>query len=229
MDYSYLDFENRFRGSEEQVREDLRKYLPFFAGGRHIVDIGCGRGEFLELLREQGSLEAYGVDIDDSMLARCRSKGLTVKNEEALSHLRGTADEALDGIFICHVVEHLIPSDFQALVAEAFRALRKGGSFAAETLNPACFWGLTTFTIDLSHRVPIHPLTFQFLLEAQGFREISFLNRQYLPEEMLTLTQISAGPDSTMLERACADNMQKLQLIISCAFRDFIYGITAKK
>lgn len=229
MNYSYLDFENRFRGNEEQVREEMRKYLPFFAGGGKIVDIGCGRGEFLELLKEQGSLEAYGVDIDDSMLDCCAGKKLTVKKEEALLHLRGTLDESLDGIFISHVVEHLSPSDFQALLGEAYRTLRKGGAFAAETLNPACIWGLTTFTIDLSHRVPIHPLTFQFLLEAQGFREISFLSRQYLPEDMLTLTQITASPESTPLERACADNMQKLQLIISCAFRDFIYGITATK
>ncbi len=229
MEYSYLEFENRFRGDEEQVREEQRKYLPFFAGGLQVLDIGCGRGEFLELLRAQGAEEAYGIDIDEEMLAHCRNKGLKVKKEEALSHLRGIVNEELDGIFISHVVEHLVPGDFLALVGEAFRALKKGGSFVAETLNPACLWGLTTFTIDLSHRAPIHPLTFQFLLEAQGFREISFLYRQYLPEDMLTLTQIAVGPDSTLLERALGDNMRKLQIIISCAFRDFIYGITAKK
>jgi len=229
MEFSYLEFENRFRGDEKQTRDEQRKYLSFFTGCHRVVDIGCGRGEFLELLSERGSAEAYGIDIDDDMIAHCREKGLTVRKEDGLSHLKSLDDETLDGIFISHVVEHLTPADFQALVGEAFRTLRSGGSFAAETLNPACLWGLTTFTIDLSHKAPIHPLTFRFLLEAQGFRNIAVLNRQYLPEEMLTLTQIAAGPESTVMERAFAENMQKLQLIINCAFRDFIYGIAARK
>jgi len=229
MEYSYLDFENRFRGGEEQVREEQRKYLSFFTGCHRVVDIGCGRGEFLELLRERGAAEAYGIDIDDDMLEHCREKGLTVIKEDGLSHLKSLEDETLDGIFISHVAEHLTPADFQALVGEAYRTLRDRGALAAETLNPGCLWGLTTFTIDLTHKTPIHPLTFRFLLEAQGFRDIAVLNRQYLPEEMLTLTQIAAGSESTVMERAFAENMQKLQLIINCAFRDFIYGIAARK
>jgi SAM-dependent methyltransferase len=229
MDFSYLAFENSFRGSSECVKKEQEAYLPFFQGRDRVLDIGCGRGEFLELLRENGTAQAYGIEINGDMLACSRSKGLSVLEEDALSHLEKLPDDSLEGIFISHVVEHLEPEDFLRLIPLAHSKLAGGGVFLSETLNPQSLFSYGPYTMDLSHVFPVHPLTFRFLLEKQGFREMEFRYRQYLPPEFLTLTPVAGGATPSPLEEAYNDAVKKLQLIIDLVFKNFIYALAGKK
>ncbi len=181
----YLAFEDLHRGSREEIKERQRTYLGDFVGGP-ILDLGCGRGEFLELCREAG-LEARGIDTNPRMVEACRALGLSVEQGEALAHLQGLPDGSLGGVFCSHLMEHLQPQSLTALVQLVHAKLKPGGVFIAETPNPACLTVFSgAFYLDLTHEKPIHPLVARFLLEAAGFKEVAirFLN-PYPPEMRL--------------------------------------------
>lgn len=170
----YFLFENRFRGSESQIKENLSQYLPYFSEGP-VLDIGCGRGEFLELLEAKG-LEALGVDIYPDFAAYCQSKGLKVTEADAVSYLEQMPDNALGGIFLAQVVEHLTQEYLMRLLALSHRKLKKGAWFVAETPNPAMLSTLSnSFYLDLSHERPIHPEAMRFLLEYCGFESVDIV------------------------------------------------------
>lgn len=230
MNFSYLDFENRFRGNSCEVKQEQEKYIQYFLGKKVVLDIGCGRGEFLELLREHGVIDAYGIEISDEMIEHSRIKGLKVFKEDALSHLEKLDDDSLEGVFISHVVEHLKPADLLTLVSLVYSKLAKGNYLLAETLNPQCLFSLGPFFMDFTHIFPVHPQTFNFILEVLGFTHIDFIYRQYLPSEFLTLDQIpSAFRTDSPFEEAYANTVMKLQLIIDQVFRNFIYCIVGRK
>lgn len=173
VESNYFDFQERFRGSEEEVREHQRSYLEYFRGQHGVLDIGCGRGEFLELLREAG-ISALGVDRDLDMVLLCREKGLEVIHADALAYLENCADASLSGIFSAQVVEHLSPDQLVKLVKLAHNKLRTGGRLVLETLNPESLFVLYRwFWMDLTHQRLIHPQTIEFLLQAEGFREVT--------------------------------------------------------
>ena len=137
-----------------------------------MLDVGCGRGEFLELCREIG-VEARGIDVDAAMVARCREAGLAAEHGDALAYLESHADGALGGIFSAQVIEHIPPEALVALVRLAYRKLRPGGVLLCETPNPACLTVFSgAFYVDLSHLKPIHPEAARFVLEAAGFRDV---------------------------------------------------------
>ncbi len=168
---AYLSFEDRHRGSREEIRHRQRGYLDLFRAGP-VLDVGCGRGEFLELCREAG-LEARGVDLDPGMLASCREAGLAVEQADALGYLAGLPDGALGGVFCAQVIEHIPPEAFVALVGLAHAKLRPGGVLLCETPNPACLTVFSgAFYVDLTHIRPIHPEAARFVLEAAGFRDV---------------------------------------------------------
>jgi O-antigen chain-terminating methyltransferase len=180
---SYLAFEERFRGASEKIRESQRDYVPRFAAGGRILDAGCGRGEFLELLAEAG-LEGYGVDRDPGMVALCREKGLAVEEGDVLGHLASLPDASLGGIFAAQVVEHLVPADLSRLVALAAAKLRPGGVFLAETINPTCLATFAgAFYLDPTHTRPVHPEALRFQLEEAGFATVEILWRSPFPPE----------------------------------------------
>ena len=137
MDLDYLGFAERFRGTSEEIRERQRRYVPRFEGLSDVVDVGCGRGEFLELLREAG-VSAVGVDSDEAMVGRCRELGLDAIQDDALHFLRGRPEESHGGIFAGHLVEHLERGEVVELVRLAFSRLRPGGALVIETVNPMC-------------------------------------------------------------------------------------------
>ena len=176
LDEFYAAFEDQFRGQREEIKERLKVYLPVLneAGIKTgILDIGCGRGEWLELLRDAGS-EARGVDLNRVMLNECRRLGLEVTEADALSYLRGVADESLHAVTSFHLIEHLPFETLIALVDEIERSLKPGGLVILETPNPKNLTvGACSFYSDPTHRNPIFPETIQFILSSRGFGNVS--------------------------------------------------------
>jgi len=168
----YTAFENRFRGSPAEIRDRLASYLPLFTGLAPVVDLGCGRGEFLELLREHG-IAARGVEGNVNAARECRERGLDVVDGDLLAFLRQQADGSLGGAFAAQVVEHLPPAVLQATFRESQRALRPGGLLVFETVNVRSVVGFHEVYIrDPTHERPLHPETLCFLAAAAGFSDV---------------------------------------------------------
>ena len=182
LSHKYVGFEDAFRGSPEQIRARLADYVSLFAGASDVLDIGCGRGEFLGLLREQG-VTGRGIDLNDAMVEVCRDQGLDATQADALSYLRGLADGALGGLFAAQVVEHLEPAYLTNLLETAFEKLRPGAPIVLETINPACWFAFfESYIRDITHVRPLHPDTLKFLLIASGFGQIEIRYRVPYPE-----------------------------------------------
>jgi SAM-dependent methyltransferase/exonuclease VII small subunit len=182
LSYKYVGFEDAFRGSQEDIQRQLRDYVPIFAGASDVLDIGCGRGEFLALLRESG-VSARGIDLNDAMVAVCREKGFAATKADALSYLRTVPPGTLGGLFAAQVVEHLEPAYLTRLLEAAFEALRPGAPIVLETINPACWFAFfESYIRDITHVRPLHPDTLKFLLIASGFQQIEIRYRAPYPE-----------------------------------------------
>jgi O-antigen chain-terminating methyltransferase len=166
--YDAMRFAERFRGSEEYVRRNQRFYLPYFAGRDQVLDIGCGRGEFLELMRETG-VTARGIDLDAESVAVCRSKGLAAEAADLYTYLAELPESSLGGIFCGQVVEHLPPARLPEMVRLCAARLERGGVLAIETPNPECLAIFAThFYLDPTHTRPVpHPLL-SFYMEEYG-------------------------------------------------------------
>jgi SAM-dependent methyltransferase len=182
LSHKYVGFEDAFRGTPEQIRSRLADYVTIFAGASDVLDIGCGRGEFLGLLREQG-VTGRGIDLNDAMVEVCRDKGLDATKADALSYLRSLPDGSLGGLFAAQVVEHLEPAYLTNLLDAAFDKLRPGAAIVLETINPACWFAFfESYIRDITHVRPLHPDTLKFLLIASGFGQIDIRYRVPYPE-----------------------------------------------
>ena len=180
--HKYVGFEDRFRGSPDDIRQRVSEYLPVFAGTQQVLDIGCGRGEFLSLLREHG-IEARGVDINAAMVDVCRRQGLAAEESDALTYLKSQPDGSLGGLFAAQVIEHLEPRYLTALLDTAFDKLRPGAPIVLETINPACWFAFfESYIRDITHVRPVHPDTLQYLLIASGFQRVDIKYRGPYPE-----------------------------------------------
>ncbi|HYG97298.1 MAG TPA: class I SAM-dependent methyltransferase, partial [Solirubrobacterales bacterium] len=168
----YLGFEELFRGPEEMIRERQRVYLPLLTGGGPVLDAGCGRGEFLDLLGEAG-IEARGVDLDPGMVAHCREKGHEVEEGSLLDALEATPPGSLGCVFSAQVIEHLEADDLQRFLALSAERLRPGGLLIAETVNPHCPQALNAFWVDPTHQRPLFPETVLALCQLIGFSSAS--------------------------------------------------------
>lgn len=175
----YPAFEDRFRGSEADVRERLSIYLPEVravvrhdVAGPRVLDLGPGRGEWLMLLAEAGVV-ATGVDDNEAMVAELRGRGLDVVFDDAARHLGAVPDGSLDVVTAFHVVEHLDLDALLELLAQTRRVLRPGGLLVLETPNPAnLVMGACNFYLDPTHRSPVPAARLQFLAAACGFTAI---------------------------------------------------------
>jgi O-antigen chain-terminating methyltransferase len=184
-DWRYAGFENRFRGSEEDIRKQQAEYASLFDKGGKVLDLGCGRGEFLDLLRDR-DIQGEGVDLNSTMIDACVDKGLDCRQGDILEHLAEAPEGSLGGIFSSQVVEHLPPTYLRKLVETAFAKLSPGGRIVLETINPASVFALVQiYFLDLSHEKPIHPLALKFLLESTGFSEVEVRYSAPLGEERL--------------------------------------------
>jgi SAM-dependent methyltransferase len=178
LDPLYASFEDRFRGPREEVRRRLQVYIPILKEAgvvKDVLDVGCGRGEWLELLKDE-AMEGRGVDHNRVFVEQCRQKGLEVTEEEALVYLRGLPDNSLDVITSFHLVEHLPFESLIKLLDEMIRTLRSGGLLILETPNPENFMvGSFSFYADPTHRNPIPSATLQFLLESRGLSRVEVM------------------------------------------------------
>jgi SAM-dependent methyltransferase len=210
----YFAYESRMRGATELVREKQRGYVEDFRGAAPVVDLGCGRGEFLLLLREAG-LEAKGVDVDADMVAYARGEGLEIEHTGAVEYLERLADGSLGGIFAAQLLEHLPASTVVRLLELAAAKLRPGGLLVAETINPLSPLALRNYFADLTHAQPLVPETLELLARQAGFASVEtrFLNE---PEEKLV------EPDDPTI----AANVRRLNELL---FGPLDYAIVARR
>jgi SAM-dependent methyltransferase len=212
-DSAYTAFENRFRGSREEIRARLASYVPLFAGLAPVVDLGCGRGEFLELLRDAG-IRARGVEGNAHVARECRERGLDVNEGDLVAFLRREPDAALGGVFAAQVVEHLPPAALQQTLAEAHRTLRPGGLLVLETVNVRSVVGFHEVYIrDLTHERPLHSETLRFLAAAAGFGEV----RIELRSPIDAASRLQPVPGDGLPERAAAalnENVERLNELL---------------
>lgn len=226
---NYFLFEEKFRGNTEEVKQRQSIFLEYFKNCQNVLDIGCGRGEFLSLLKENG-VGARGIDINEDMVSYCQKNGFDVQKVDVLSYLESLDINSLDGIFTGQLVEHLQPVELINLVKLCYAKMKSESYFIAETINPLCLSVFAaSFYMDLSHVKPVHPETIRFLLESAGFKEIKFKFFSPFPESAsLSKLMISDGisyEEKVRLE-AMNQNIDKLNSLLY-GYQD--YAVIAKK
>jgi len=210
--FKYVGFEDRFRGSQQDIRERLTDYLPVFAGASPVLDVGCGRGELLDLFRDAG-IDARGIDPNQSMVQECRERGLTADAADAVTYLQGLPDGSLGGLIAIQVVEHLEPAYLAELIELAFHKLKPQAPMVLETLNPACWVAFfESYLRDVTHRWPLHPETLQYLVQASGFSTATIQFRSPVPaadrlqQVPLPVSQEGRDTDPTVIDLVDAVN-----------------------
>lgn len=219
----YRVFEDRHRGSREAIKRRLTVYLPFLKPLREVypewrgVDLGCGRGEWLELLSEHGC-QSFGVDLDDGMLADCLDRGLLAARQEAVLFLKTLAEESQAVVSGFHLVEHIEFESLRELVREAFRVLKPGGLLILETPNPEnIVVGTDHFYLDPTHLRPLPPELLSFVPDYYGFLRTKVMRLQepkvLIDEPNIRLLDVIGGvsPDYAVIaQKAGADEVISL-------------------
>ena len=198
--YKYVGFENQFRGSPERILERLKAYVPCFEGASDVLDVGCGRGEFLNLLREQG-IGGRGLDINHEMVEICGNWGLEAHEGDVLAYLTGLPDGALGGLFAAQVVEHFEPDYLIRMLEVAYHKMRPGSKIVLETINPACWYAFfESYIRDITHVRPLHPDTLKYLMVASGFQKLDVRYREPYPDDSkLQAIAWPEGPEASGL------------------------------
>jgi SAM-dependent methyltransferase len=179
---TYVGFEDRFRGSQDEIRSRLSDYLPVFAKASDVLDVGCGRGELLDLLRQHG-VTARGVDTNEGMVQLCRARGLDVAQSDAVGFLERQPDGTLGGLAAIQVVEHFEPGYLLRFLETAYHKMRGGAPLVLETINASCWMAFfETYIRDITHRQPLHPDTLRYLVQASGFTSVDVRYRESVRE-----------------------------------------------
>ncbi|TET66581.1 MAG: class I SAM-dependent methyltransferase [Candidatus Aminicenantes bacterium] len=207
-DWRYAGFENRYRGSEQEIKKQQASYVSYFKKGGKVLDLGCGRGEFIEILEENG-IEAEGIDINGQMIEICRDKGLNCQKADILKKLAEYEDGTLGGIFSSQVIEHLSPSYLRRMIELAYFKLSPASHIVLETINSASVFSLVQiYFLDLSHQKPVHPQTLKFLLESTGFEKVEI--KYSFPLEKEKLQDLPGSDEFTSILNQNIDNLNKL-------------------
>jgi SAM-dependent methyltransferase len=225
--YKYVGFENQFRGSQEIIRARLESYLPYFDGASDVLDVGCGRGEFLDLLKGRG-ISGRGLDLNHEMVEVCRARGLDVAEGDVAGYLDALPDGSLGGLIAVQVVEHLQPGYLLRFLELAFHKLRPGAPIVLETLNPACWTAFfDSFIRDITHVWPLHPDTLRYLVLASGFSTARIEYRSPVaPEDRLQPVPTDPASPTADLTEAFNTNMEKLNARM---FTFLDYAIVARR
>jgi O-antigen chain-terminating methyltransferase len=186
----WLKFAEKFRGSEEDIRARQQMYATRFREHAPVLDIGCGRGEMIQILQDAG-ITARGVDSNDDSIALCLAKGLDAQKADLFTYLSDLPDASVGGVICCQVVEHLPQGRFPEMIRLAHAKLRAGGLLALETPNPECLAIFAThFYIDPTHKHPIPPVLTSFYLEEAGFGLIEIERLSPAIESMPSLAEL---------------------------------------
>jgi len=197
-DIDWMGFAEQFRGSEEHIREHQKCYVARFAGAHgQVLDIGCGRGEFLEAAKAAG-LAARGIDQSHECVVLCRSKGLEVEQADMFAYLESLADGSLGGAYCSQVVEHLPPVAVPHLVKLLSQKLRLDALVAIETPNPECLAIFAThFYMDPTHTRPVPAALLRFYLESAGFGSVEIERLTPAVDSMPSLAELPSGVRET--------------------------------
>lgn len=208
-EHGYLELERRYRGTEEEIRERISQYLPWLKGCSPVLDLGCGRGEALALLRDHG-IEARGIDGSARMVALCRERGLEAKEMDLFVALAEVPEGSLGGVVSFHVIEHLPAASLGRLVNLAWRALRPGGVLILETPNPlSMVVAARNFWLDPTHQRPVHPESLRLLYQLASFDPVERLDLRPFPEsERLPEIDLASLPAE---QRPLADHVNRLR------------------
>lgn len=223
--YKYVGFEDHFRGSPDEIADRLAQYVPLFEGASDVLDVGCGRGEFLALLREKG-ISARGIDLNEEMAEKSRERGLDATASDALTYLRAQPDASLGGLFAAQVVEHLEPAYLLEFLETAYHKLRPGAKIVLETINAACWYAFfSSYIRDLTHVRPIHPDTLRYLVIASGFQRVDIRYTAPYPEEA-KLRPVALVDGDVDRSATINDNMKKLNNLL---FTHLDYAVVAER
>ncbi len=184
VDVDYVEFERRFRGDAADIAGAQRRYLSLFPSAENpdrIVDVGCGRGEMLAMLAEEGH-NVLGIDLDPGMVQACLDQGLDAIEDDAIHFLAQTPPDSLKGVFCAQVVEHLLTSELEEFIRLAWTSLLSTGVLVIETINPRSSYALGNhYYADTSHVRPVHPETLRFICEEVGFSRVLLEERSPHP------------------------------------------------
>lgn len=195
--YDYNKFENKFRGSFSDIEARQKHYSQFFFGCKNVIDIGCGRGEFLNILKQAG-INAIGLDLVEKNIELCIENDTNAKFGDGVDYLNNLADESIDGIFAAQVIEHMKTDILIKFIDLAYKKLEKGSNIVLETLNPQCLMIFAeSMYLDPTHSTPVHPETIRFFLEQAGFQDVHI--EFFSPSDPnLKMPLLSAYPEANL-------------------------------
>ncbi|MBA3364390.1 MAG: class I SAM-dependent methyltransferase [Actinobacteria bacterium] len=222
----YFAFESRMRGSPELIRERQRVYIEDFRDAAPVVDLACGRGELLTLLRDEG-VDARGVDADTDMVAFARGEGVDVEQGDVLTYLEGLENGSVGGFFAGQLVEHLSPPALVRLLELVHAKLRPGGLLVAETINPLAPMALRSYFADLTHAQPLVPETLALLVRQAGFAraDVRYLNEPPAAERLRPV-DLPPEPAFDPARAALAHNVDRLNEQL---FGPLDYAVVARR
>ena len=225
QDSVYTALESRILGDREEIRERLQAYAGHFRDRAPVVDLGCGRGEFLEVLRS-ANIASRGVESNANAVRECREKDLDVSEGDLLDFLRAQPEGTLGGVFASQVADHLKPAALTALLAEAHRTLRKGGLLLLETVNPRSVVGLLeAFHRDLTRERLLHPDTLSFLAAAAGFTDV----RVELRSPVAPDARLQPVPAEGLPERAAGVLNENVERLNALVYGPMDYALLARR
>ena len=219
----YFKFQDTMRGSFEEIKRRQQKYLSYFTECSNVIDLGCGRGEFLDVLREHG-VGAVGVDNYGKSIDYCRTRGLHVTQGDAIEFLRIQKDGSVDGVFSAQFIEHIQVAKILELCKESHRVMKPDSYIVLETPNPTCLSiYMNSFYLDPSHKNPVHPHLMEYFMQECGFRNIHVL---YLNDSMVNYRLPLLSVENCHNLAAFNDGISLLSNII---FGSQDYAIVAQK
>lgn len=225
LDFDYSKFQKKFRGDSEIIKANFQKYIRFFEGRNNVLDIACGNGEFLELLKDNG-INGTAVDINTEMILDLQKRNFPAYDEDAVKFLQNRLElkeNLFDGVFCSQFAEHLDNEYLISLIKAVYENLKEDSFFVMETLNVK---SLSVFTNSLykdpTHIRPIHPDLLSFLFESAGFKNVSLIfSSDFSKDEKLN--QISEISEN---DKIYNENVRKLNELL---FAPQDYAVVGKK